>query len=76
MSEDPGRIAVPTNGRRPHPPVPPVEPAAIPPVRDDGPSDEEPSMAISPRQLAIGLGVVASLVLLVLGRARRRRPGD
>jgi len=76
MTQDPGRIAVPTNGRRPHAAVPPAgaEAEAPPPV--GVPSDAELAAALSPRQLAIGFGIVASLVLLVLGRVRRRRSGD
>jgi hypothetical protein len=72
MSQDPDRIAVPTNGRRPHP-------IAAPDVSTDvdqgAPSDEEMSTAFTPKNLAIGFGIVASLVLLLVGAARRRRPG-
>jgi len=74
MSADPDRIAVPTNGRRPHA-VP--EPAtAAQPSSYGGPSAEEMSVAFSPTQVAIGFGIVASLLLLLAGRARRRRSGD
>jgi hypothetical protein len=72
MSQDPDRIAVPTNGRRPHPVI---EAAAAPEPAPGEPSDEEMSTAFSPKQLAIGFGIVASLVLLVVGSARRRRSG-
>ena len=87
MSTDSDRIAVPTNGRGPHP-----LPDAVPPgtsvattdaatraatAADTGaPSDEEMSTALSPRQLAVGFGILASLLLLVVGLARRRRPDD
>ena len=74
MSQDPDRIAVPTNGRGPRPFVIP-EPSA-PSAADSGaPSDEEMSTAFTPKNLAIGFGIVASLVLLLAGAARRRRPG-
>jgi hypothetical protein len=74
MSQDTDRIAVPTNGRGPHPVAAPAAPAA---ADDDqgAPSDEEMSTAFTPKQLAIGFGIIASLVLLLVGAARRRRPG-
>jgi hypothetical protein len=77
MSSDPDRIAVPTNGRGPHPvpdPLAPSEPASE--SGSGAPSEEEMSTAFSPKQLAIGFGIVASLLLLLAGRARRRRSGD
>ncbi len=72
MSQDTDRIAVPTNGRRPKA-VPtaggrPTTPEPAPP----GTSDEELSVAFTPKQLAIGFGIIASLVLIVAGRMRRR----
>ena len=75
MSQDADRVAVPTNGRGPHPVA---APAASPgPIDADlgAPSDEEMSTAFTPKQLAIGFGIVASLLLLLVGAARRRRPG-
>jgi hypothetical protein len=79
MSTEPDRIAVPTNGKGPHPlttPLPPLrgEPPTAEPLRTFSPTDPALLGAVSPRQLAIGFGVVASLVLLALGRSRRR-PG-
>ena len=72
MSPEIDRIAVPTNGRGPHPVPAPAEPEEA----DSGaPSDEEMSTAFSPKQLAVGFGIIASLVLLAVGAARRRRPG-
>jgi hypothetical protein len=72
MSQDTDRIAVPTNGRRPKavpgPDGPPVSPERVAP----GTSDEELSVAFTPKQLAIGFGILASLVLIVAGRLRRR----
>ena len=76
---DPDRIAVPTNGRTPHPvaePLPPLRgepPTAEPPL--SGTSDQDFSVAFSPKQVAIGFGIIASLILLVAGRARRGRSG-
>ena len=79
MSTEPDRIAVPTNGKGPHPltsPLPPLrgEPPTAEPLHTFSPTDPALLGAVSPRQLAIGFGVVASLVLLALGRSRRR-PG-
>jgi hypothetical protein len=69
MSEETDRIAVPTNGRRPKA-VPALDGSAEPPA--PGISDEELSVAFTPKQLAIGFGILASLVLLVASRMRRR----
>jgi hypothetical protein len=80
MSSDPDRIAVPTNGRRPHAvttPTPEPEPAAEAPSPESTaagvPSHAELATALSPKQLAVGFGIVASIVLLVAGRVLRRR---
>ena len=80
MSQDSDRIAVPTNGRRPHavttPAPEPELPAAAPSserATAGAPSDAELATALSPKQLAVGFGVVASIVLLVAGRVLRRR---
>jgi hypothetical protein len=73
MSQESDRIAVPTNGRGPHP-VP--EPAAALESGPGVPSEEEISTAFSPKQLAIGFAILASLVVLLVGRARRGRSGD
>ena len=77
MSPDPDRIAVPTNGRGPHH-VPDSLPAAAQPDVADvassgGPSEEEMSVAFSPKQLAVGFAILASIIVLLAGRARRRR---
>ncbi len=69
MSDEPDRIAVPTNGRGPHH----VADASLAP---GAPTDEEMSVAFTPKQLAIGFGIIASLVLLLVGAARRRRTDD
>ena len=65
MSPETDRVAVPTNGKRPHP-----IPAADPP---DEPIDPTPTtVTFTPTQLAVGFGIIASLVLLVARQARRR----
>jgi len=81
MSPDPDRIAVPTNGRGPHPvqgpPTAQEAPSGGPSGGSPGgPSDLEMSLAFSPKQVAVGFGILASLLLLLAGRARRRRSGD
>jgi hypothetical protein len=78
MSPDVDRVPVPTNGRGPHPvagdaPPPPV--ADGPTSATGAPSDEDLATAFSPKQVAIGFGIVASLVLLAAGWARRRGSG-
>ena len=78
MSPDADRIAVPTNGRGPHPPGPAAtspDPSGTPAPTSGVPSDEELATAFSPKQLAVGFGIVASLVLVLAGWARRRRSG-
>ena len=80
MTEDTDRIAVPTNGRKPHP-VAPLEPLrGEPPTAEPPPAPRifdptDPALlgAVSPRNLAVGFGIVASLVLLAVGRSRLRR---
>jgi hypothetical protein len=83
MSTEPDRIAVPTNGRRPHPVATPTRsdvatatgsvPASR--VEETGtvPTDADLASAVSPKQLAVGFGVVASILLVVAGRVLRRR---
>jgi hypothetical protein len=64
MSQEIDRIPVPTNGKGPHP----VEAAPTP-------ADElEPaaSVAFTPTQLAVGFGILASLVVLAIRQMRRR----
>jgi hypothetical protein len=72
MSPEADRIAVPTNGKGPHP----NEPAA-PPAEPSEPDPETPStVTFTPTQLAVGFGIIASLVLLVVRQARRRGRSD
>ena len=69
MSHDTDRITVPTNGTRPHPVPAPV--AAPPPV--DAPLP--PAVAVTPftpTQLAVGFGILAAVLALVVGALRRR----
>ena len=75
MSPDTDRIVVPTNGRGPHPDAAPAEAATHPDPGDavQLPSGTDLSNALSPKQLAVGFGIVASVLLLLAGRARRRR---
>jgi hypothetical protein len=40
---------------------------------DDGPSSADYSIAFSPRNVAVGLAIVAGLVAFVASRRRRRR---
>jgi hypothetical protein len=68
LSQETERIPVPTNGKGPHPidealPVP--EPA----------DDMLQTATFTPTQLAVGFGIIASLILLVVGRMRRNRRG-
>jgi hypothetical protein len=78
MTEETDRIAVPTNGRSPHPVAAPLaplrgEPPTAEPAPTFNPTDPALLGAVSPKQLAIGFGIIASLVLLALGRSRNRR---
>jgi hypothetical protein len=82
MTEDTDRIAVPTNGQKPHPVAPLAPLRGEPPTADAratertrpfSPTDPALLGAVSPKQLAVGMGIVASLILLALGRSRIRR---
>jgi hypothetical protein len=67
MNHDADRIPVPTNGKGP-------QPLHGPPP--DIPEPEATTVVFTPTQLAVGFGILASLVLLLFGRMRRRgRPG-
>jgi hypothetical protein len=66
VSQETDRIVVPTNGKGPHPvdSTPPPE----------APVDPLPStVTFTPTQLAVGFGILASLVLLVARQVRRGR---
>ena len=76
MSSDQDRIAVPTNGRRPHAvTIEPDDARRTPtePEATGAPPATELASAVSPRNLAIGFGILASLGLLLAGRLLRRR---
>jgi hypothetical protein len=69
MNQETDRIVVPTNGKGPHP-APPAAPPEEPP--EPIPS----AVTFTPTQLAVGFGIVASLVLLVARQVRRRGRPD
>ena len=78
MSHETDRITVPTNGQRPHPVAVPLAPLRGEPPTPGGtpppPSGQDLSVAFSPKQVAIGFGILASLLVLVAGGVLRRRP--
>ena len=77
MSGESDRIAVPTNGRGPHPVAPSPAPTTPDPAADPAtPPARDLPLAMSPERLAVGLGIVVSLVLLIVGLARRGRSRD
>jgi len=68
----PDRVAVPTNGHRP---VLKDDPLDAPSIEADfGPQDRSaPALGnVSPGQVIAGFGILAALILLVLGRRRNR----
>ena len=67
MSPETQPIPVPTNGKKPHPGPVADAPADPPPV------DDSQAISFTPAQLAVGFGIVASLILLVVSRIRRGR---
>jgi hypothetical protein len=77
MSGESDRIAVPTNGRGPHPVAPSPAARASEPAPDPAArSGSDLPLAMSPERLAVGLGIVASLVIIIVGLARRGRSRD
>lgn len=69
MSPDADRIAVPTNGKHPHPLPQPA--ASSQPAADVRPPTP-PTAPFSPTQLAVGFGILAAVVALLAGSLRRR----
>ena len=77
MSGESDRVAVPTNGRGPHPVAPsPAAPTTDPVTDPAARSARDLPLAMSTERLAVGLGIVASVVILVVGLARRGRSHD
>ena len=75
MTREIDRIPVPTNGRGPKP-VEPAEPSTATPgttptIGDDADRTLQ-TVAFTPTQLAVGFGILASLILWMLGRRRGR----
>ena len=69
MSPDTDRIAVPTNGKRPHPVAAPSAPTPDAPV----PVPAVPATTpFTPTQLAVGFGILAAILALLAGSLRRR----
>jgi hypothetical protein len=76
MSNDQDRVAVPTNGRRPHAvTIEPDDTRRPTEAAEDtvAPTTTDLASAVSARSLAIGFGILASLGLLVVGRVLRAR---
>ena len=65
MTNDLERVPVPTNGKGPHPVATPE-----PPPIEEPPGELD--VSFTPTQIAIGFGIVASLVLLAARQLRRR----
>jgi len=81
MSGPPDRIPVPTNGHRPVPAHGPeggpargsAEPTVpAPRPTRSGPTAPDLRIAVTPATAAAGFGVLAAIILLILGRRRRR----
>ena len=82
MSADSDRIAVPTNGKRPHALTIEPEPEAVAtagegaePETRGTPTTADLATAMSPRQMAVGFAILASLGALLATRILRRRSG-
>jgi hypothetical protein len=79
MSADSDRIAVPTNGKRPHALAIEAEPATAKseatsePSTAGTPTTADLAGAMSPRQLAVGFAILVSLGALVAARVLRHR---
>ncbi len=68
MSPDTDRIAVPTNGKRPHPTLQPAAPVPLAPE----PPPAGATAPFTPTQLAVGFGILAAVIALLAGSLRRR----
>ncbi len=73
MSPSDDRVAVPTNGHHPAMSDDPLEAPSI--EADFGAQDlPRPSVTnVSPGQVIAGFGIIAAVILLILGRRRGRR---
>lgn len=69
MTPETERIPVPTNGKRPQPL--PESPAVAAPTAE-GAEPISTTAAFTPTQLAVGFGILASLLVLGAGWLRRR----
>jgi hypothetical protein len=71
------RVAVPTNGHRPamseHEAPDTERGTATPPTITPDRSPRASVPAVSPGQIAAGFGIIAAVILLVIGRRRGRR---
>ncbi len=86
MNRETDRIPVPTNGHTPRASRRKTSAAAKtqavvtapppPPVRLPGPvarvTSPEPTVSVTPAQVAVGFGMIAGIILLALGRRRGR----
>jgi hypothetical protein len=78
MSRSGDRVSVPTNGHHPptaaaigtSAPAAPVDPEVPAVGVDPGPSRPDIRISVTPGQAIVGFGILASLVLLLLGRRR------
>jgi hypothetical protein len=68
VSPDTEPIAVPTNGRGPHP-----GPEPTPSEATERPLSAVSTAPFTPTQLAVGFGIVAWIVVILAGRIRRGR---
>ena len=82
MSGDTDRIAVPTNGHTPRAfeaspdQAPTTQPDAIqPPDPVPTVTSSEMTVSVTPAQIAVGFGVIAGIILMVLGRRAGRGRG-
>ena len=74
MSQDTERIPIPSNGTGPMPPIAPTVPATDRRGATATVVPRDQTVGFTPNQLAAGFGIVAGLLLLLVG-ARRRRGG-
>ncbi len=73
MSPSDDRVAAPTNGHRAAMTDPEVDAHLIEPTEVPGSERASALPSVSPAQLAAGFGIVAALILIVLGRRRGSR---